>query len=656
MASPRPDHVLGLGIDTGGTFTDAAIVDLTEQKVISKCKSPTTHHALTLGLERAIDEALELGLVPPSRLNIASISTTLATNAILEGKGGDVGLLGIGWKPENDWNLGAKKQAFIDGGHDSKGKAISSLNGEEVISAIDEVSTGVDALAISSLFSVVNPSHENEVKRLAKKRTGLPIVVGHDLTGELGIMERTVTAVLNARLIPAIDEFLSSVVSIMQERGIDCPIMVVKGNGSLMKVDIARERPIETILSGPAASAVGGMFLADQKDCVVIDIGGTSTDIAVLHNGLPGVSEDGTTIGGWRTRVQTADIRTCAMGGDSEIYADLYKLHIGPERVVPLCRAAIEHPDLADRMKKAAYYRFFTVNKDAVNGLTASEREVYDCLHANGPLTVDDLRSKLPELHFIEDNIDSLTSRGLVVRLGFTPTDLLNVLGRYSEGDVRASDLALGMIADSLAMGKGNLTDHLMNSIVAKIAEEVLNATLFNSERVGKDVSELRQVMDIMTGAISDRLVAIRPSLSLPIVGVGAPAGAFIPLVGSRLGTKAIVPPGYDVGNAVGAVTSKICESARVSIMPMSDRFHIDSPLGVPISYLELGDARRNAERIVSDLVAQKAKASGANGRIRTIIKTEDVKTLIGYPARESIVCVNVSATGLADPEYAQRT
>lgn len=656
MASPRPDHILGLGIDTGGTFTDAAIVDLTEQKVISKCKSPTTHHALTLGLEKAIDEALELSLVPPSRLNIASVSTTLATNAILEGKGGDVGLIGIGWKPESDWRLGAKRQAFIDGGHDSKGKAITSLDMEEVISAIDEISTGVDALAISSLFSVVNPSHENEVKRLAKKRTGLPIVVGHDLTGELGIMERTITAVLNARLIPAIDEFLSSVVSIMQDRGIDCPIMVVKGNSSVMRVETARERPIETILSGPAASAVGGMFLADQKDCVVIDIGGTSTDIAVLQNGLPGVSESGTTIGGWRTRVQTADIRTCAMGGDSEIYADLYKLHIGPERVVPLCRAAIEHPDLADRMQRAAYYRFLMVNKDVVNGLTASEQEAYECLYANGPLTVDDLRSELPELHFIEDNIRSLTSRGLVVRLGFTPTDLLNVLGRYAEGDVRASDLALGMIADSLAMGKEKLTDHIMNLIVAKISEEVLNAALFNSEKVDQDVSELRQVMDMMTGAKLDRLVTVRPSLSLPIVGVGAPAGAFIPLVASRLGTKAIVPTGYDVGNAVGSVTSKICESARVSIMPMSDRFHIDSPLGVPISYLELGDAKRNAERMVSDLVAQKAKASGANGNIKTIIKTEDVTTLVGYPARESIVCVNVSATGLADPEYAQKT
>jgi N-methylhydantoinase A/oxoprolinase/acetone carboxylase beta subunit len=655
MASFRPDNIIGLGIDTGGTFTDAAIVDLTERKVISKCKSPTTHHDLLIGLERAIDRALDLSLVPPSRLNIASVSTTLATNAILEGKGGDVGLIGIGWKPQDGWDLGAKRQAFINGGHDSNGRAVAGLSRDEVSSAMDQVGRDVDALAISSLFSVVNPGHENEVKRLAVRRTGLPVVVGHDLTGELGIYERTVTAVLNARLIPAISEFLNSVVGSMRKRGVDCPIMVVKGNGSLMRVEVARERPIETILSGPAASAVGGMFLADQKDCVVVDIGGTSTDIALLRNGLPGVSESGTTIGGWRTRVQTADIRTCAIGGDSEIYADLYKLHIGPERVIPLCRAAVEHPDLLDRMRATAYYRFFKVNKDLTNGLSSNEREVYENLRANGPLAIDDLRSNLPESHFIDDHLRSLTSRNLVVRLGFTPTDLLHVTGQYSTGDVKPSELALGMIADSVAMGRGKLIDHLMNCIVSRISEEVLSAALFGNVRAGKETTEFRQVMDIVTGAKRDRHVKMMPFLDRPIVGVGAPAGAFIPLVGARLGTKAIIPEDYDVGNAVGAVTSKICEYARVSIMPISDRFHIDSTLGVPISYLELEDAKMNARKIVSDLVAQKAKASGANGNIKILIKSEDVTTLVGYPARESIVCVNISATGTADPEFARK-
>ncbi len=655
MASFPSDQVLGLGIDTGGTFTDAAIVDIAGRKVLAKAKSQTTHHDLMLGLEDAIDKALALSEVPPSRLNIASVSTTLATNAILEGKGGDVGLIGIGWKPQDGWELGARRQAFVAGGHDSNGKAVSALDREEVIRAIDEAGTGVDALAISSLFSVINPSHENEVKRLAVKRTGLPVVVGHDLTGELGIYERTVTAVLNARLIPAIAEFLSGVVSSMRAREIDCPIMVVKGNGSLMRVEVAMERPIETILSGPAASAVGGMFLADHQECVVVDMGGTSTDIALLQGGLPGISESGTTIGGWRTRVQTADIRTCAIGGDSEIYADLYKLFIGPERVIPLCRAAAEHPDLIDRMRRTAYYRFFKINKDAVSGLSSNERRVHDWLRANGPSTMDDLSAGLPELHFVDDHLRSLADRGLVVRLGFTPTDLLNVLGRYSSGDAGASDAALGMIADSLALSKQALTDRIMGSIVARISEEVLNAVLFSHDREGKETAEYRRIMDLMAGTERDRFVDVRLSLDRPIVGVGAPAGAFIPLVASRLGTKVIIPAGHEVGNAVGAITSKICESARLTILPMGDRFHIESPLGVPISYLELEDAKTNARKIISDLVVQKAKASGASGDIRVIVKNDDVKTLVGYPARESIVCVNISATGIADPEHARK-
>lgn len=655
MVSFRSDQIIGLGIDTGGTFTDAAIVDLTEQKVVAKAKSPTTHHDLIQGLEGSIDKVFDLGNVPPSRLNMVSVSTTLATNAILEGKGGDVGLIGIGWKPQSGWNLGAKRQAFVQGGHDANGRPVTCLNMEEVNSAIDSVSADVDALAISSLFSVNNPSHENEVKRIAKRRTGLPVVVGHDLTGELGIMERTITAVLNARLIPAIAEFLNGVVRSMRSRGIDCPIMVVKGNGSLMRVEIARERPIETILSGPAASAVGGMFLAKQKDCLVVDIGGTSTDIALLQNGLPGVSEGGTTIGGWRTRVQTADIRTCAIGGDSEIYADSYKLFIGPERVIPICKAALDHPDLTERMSAAAYCRFYKVNKAITNGLSSNEQELYDHLCANGPLTIYDLRSSLPDLAFVDDNVRSLTRRGLVVRLGFTPTDLLRVLGQFTEGDLNASEVALGTIADSLAMSREKLTDHLMNQIVAKISEEVLNTVLFSSERADEHTAKFRQVMDMMSGAMRHRLVDMRPSLGTPIIGVGAPARAFIPLVGSRLGTAANVPSDHDVGNAVGAITSKICESARVSIMPLNNRFHIESTLGVPISHLEMEDARRNAEKIVTDLVTHKAKAAGATGKVTIVIKTEEVKTLVGYPARESIVCVNVRATGTADPEYANK-
>ncbi|MDW5562247.1 MAG: hydantoinase/oxoprolinase family protein [Methanomassiliicoccus sp.] len=655
MASFHSDTILGLGIDTGGTFTDAAVVDLTERKVIAKCKWPTTHHNLLIGLEGAIDKALELSQVPPSRLNLASVSTTLATNAILEGKGGDVGLIGIGWKPQSDWDLGARKQVFIPGGHDSKGRAISALSMEEVGSAIDDVSGNVDALAISSMFSVINPSHENEVKRLAKKRTGLPVVVGHDLTGELGIMERTITAVLNARLIPAIEEFLDSIAVILKGRGIDCPTMVVKGNGSLMKMEVARERPIETILSGPAASANGGMFLANENDCMVVDIGGTSTDIALLRGGLPGVSESGTVIGGWRTRVQTADIRTCAMGGDSDIYADRYRLHIGPERVVPLCRAGLEHPALLDRMRASPDYRFFKVNKDVVNGLSANEREIYGCLRNSGALSLDDLRSSLPGQHFIEEHLRSMMGRGLVVRLGFTPTDLLQVLGQYSAGDVRPSELALGMIADSLAMSREGMADHILRLIVTKISEEVLSAALFGHERTGGETKEFKKVMDVMAGAEPDPLVEMKPALRLPIVGVGAPAGAFIPLVGSRLGTLATIPSDYDVGNAVGAVASKVCESARVSILPMADRFHIESPLGVPISYLELEDARNNAEKMVSELVVQKARASGASGEVRVVVRSEEVTTLVGYPAREVIVCVNVSATGLADPEYARK-
>ncbi len=656
MAVPGPDRIIGLGVDTGGTFTDAAVVDMTSRKVMARCKFPTSHDDLMRALHLSIDETIELSEVPASRIDIVSVSTTLATNAILEGKGGDVGLIGIGWRPQEGWALGARNQAFIRGGHDPNGRPVDALDLNEVKAAIDAVGEGADALAISGLFSVNNPSHENEIKRMAMERTGLPAVVGHDLTGELGIYERTVTAVLNARLIPSIVEFLDGTVGSLRARGVECPVMVAKGDGSLMSVEAARERPIETILSGPAASAVGGMFLSGERDCIVIDMGGTSTDIALLHNGRSGVSEEGTTIGGWRTRVQTTDMRTCAMGGDSEIYSEKHEVRIGPERAVPLCMASLEHPGLIDRLRSSGNYRFYRVSREAINGLSSGERAIHERLRSLGPQTLDELRVGLPEVLFVDDHLHSLIRRGLVVRLGFTPTDLLHVLGRYVKGDAAASEAALGMIAASLAKSKEVMADELLGRIVSNISEEVLKMALFGNARVDVDDSGYRRLMDLLTGARKAQVVDPRPVLDRPIIGVGAPAGAFIPLVGARLGARTVLPADHDVGNAVGAVTGKICEFAKVTVVPMNDRFHTYSPLGVPISHPTMDAALDSAKRIVSEIITRKAKASGANGNIEISIEMDEVKAIVGHPvAQEVISHIDVRGFGIAEPDLARR-
>jgi N-methylhydantoinase A/oxoprolinase/acetone carboxylase beta subunit len=134
------------------------------------------------------------------------------------------------------------------------------------------------------------------------------VVCGHELTSNLNSIRRAITVAFNARLIPVIRELLTSVKDVLHERGIAAPLMVVKGDGHIVSDAVAMERPIETILSGPAASIIGGNYLSGMDTGIVVDMGGTTTDIAILRNGIPQVKADGATVGEWRMSIRAADI------------------------------------------------------------------------------------------------------------------------------------------------------------------------------------------------------------------------------------------------------------------------------------------------------------------------------------------------------------
>ena len=305
-----------LGIDAGGTYTDAVLIRDTDGAIVDSNKALTTYPDLHPGIKNVID-----GLNPEYLKNIklVSVSTTLSTNTILEGTGFPVALILIGDHPLEK-QLPTKHVLFAAGGHDHNGEEEAPLDLEAIEKFVLRVKDKVSAFAISSYFSTRNPEHELRVKDRILELTGLPAVCGHELSQELGAYERAVTAFLNAQLIPITRQFVQSIIKDMKERGINARLLMLKCDGSVVGIKDALKKPIETIFSGPAASLVGASYLSGLETCAVIDVGGTSTDISSICMGVPDLSDEGAVVGGWKTRVKAIRMETTATGGDSHIW------------------------------------------------------------------------------------------------------------------------------------------------------------------------------------------------------------------------------------------------------------------------------------------------------------------------------------------------
>jgi N-methylhydantoinase A/oxoprolinase/acetone carboxylase beta subunit len=643
--------VLGLGIDTGGTFTDAAVVDLESKKVIAKAKAPTTYRDLSIGITSAVEQVIQLGGFDAKDILMVGLSTTLATNSILTGKGGEVGLIGMGWRPGEDWVLGCKKARFVKGEFDSLGRMVESLDEEELSSAIKEVAKEVDAIVISGMFSVANPWHEERAAEMARQLTSLPVVTGHTLSGELGIRERTVTAILNAKLLPVIEEFLTAVKNALTSRNIKARILVFKGDGGLMSLEVARERPVETILSGPAASLMGGKALANLEDCIVVDVGGTSTDIAYLEGGFPRLDMEGAMVGEWRTRVKAIDMWTCGLGGDSLIsLAEDGELLIGPLRVVPLATAAKMKADFKQRLLAAQDTTFYVIGKSDLTNLTANERKVYEFIAAQGPASLYETMDGVPEVMLVSDTIKSLVKRGNVQRTGLTPTDVMHIRGDYVSGDVEASRIGLQILAQKMDTEPDKLAERIMTRVVTRIGEEIVKKAM--ADLVGPMPSS-KQAEAMLREAVGEKTfsrLSMRTTLDRPIVGIGAPASILVGPLAKRLEAQIIIPPNHDVGNAVGAVCSEITESISIEISPVGDKFLVFWQFSAPMQYSHLEEAVSSARTQAERYVVERLNIARAID-IKVKVDRVDVRFNDGYGKEMKFVnAIFIRATGTGKP------
>ncbi len=644
--------MLGLGIDTGGTFTDAAIVDMDTKKVLGKAKSPTTYEDLGKGVLNAIRAALASSGIRADEISMVGISTTLATNSVLQGRGGRVGLIGIGWTPDPEWMLGCQRSTFIAGGFDSYGKILHVMEAEEVAVAVRSMANDVDAFAVSGLFSVSNPGQEEEVRAVIESLSGKPTVLGHTLTTELGIMERTVTAVLNARLLPIITDFLHGVKKALELEGFHGRVLVFKGDGGLMDISTAMLRPVETVLSGPAASLMGASALSGLPDCLAIDVGGTSTDIAFLDEGFPRLSAEGAVVGQWRTRVKAVDMWTCALGGDSHVRLDKKDgMIVGPERVVPLSVACARFDGLLERAKLGPEVNYYFAVRDSPM-LKGDERKVMDHLLSAGPRSFFETMDGAKDALFVNDSLLSLKSKGLVLMTGITPTDAMQVLHLHEAGNAEAAAFAISFLGEKMDLPLEKMAETILGDVTDRMAEEIARKAVTDAGGdlpAGKGFSLL-----LRSAATAGTLGGMRlqAKLDRPIIGIGAPADILVSPLEKRMDCRVVIPEGHEVGNAVGAVCSMISESVAVKVYPRGDDgFLVYPPSSEPFHYAYLDQAKSAARSTAERYATDRVRANGAEDiKVRTMVR--EVRFSDGYGKEMKFInWVEVKSTASGRPK-----
>jgi len=638
-----------IGIDTGGTYTDAVIVDLPERRIVASAKAVTTHGDLSLGVSEALRKVLAdtAKTVAHSDIGLVSVSTTLATNAIVEGRGAPVAVVLIGFDDEMaersrvSEEVPAERVIRISGGHDHAGREKTPLDENELRSQVGRLKDRVSAFAIASLYSVRNAAHEHRAQSIVQELTELPVSLSCDLSSDLDVPRRALTATLNAQIISRIVALITAIRKSLHEENISARLMVVKGDGSLVPADIIVERPIETIMSGPAASVIGARYLAKEKDFVIADIGGTTTDIATAHNGWPDVSAEGSRIGGYRTMVHAIDMQTEGLGGDSEVLTDHRgSLFLSKTRVASLAWLGSRWPQVTEQIKDAlvsgrglrTVCRFVILPEGMCTDslpadLDDKDRELIDAV-GDSAIPWSSLATRKSD----EQRILRLASRGLLQLGGFTPTDAAHVLGMQSQWSVETARLACLALGRTSGLIAESLDD---KATIQRVAETVIEAVtqqstyLLLQHLARTDFAEQDSLIAAVTSG--KPLIAnldVRLVSRLPLIAVGGPAALFYPEVGRRLGTSTIIPEGAEVANAIGAAVGMIRIVQTVEITaekPGRCLVHADDE---PLAMNSATEAIEAAQQIAIKRARDAVEAMGATDlQIDTDIQSIELPT-----------------------------
>ncbi len=365
---------LYLGLDVGGTHTDAVLIG--EKGIVSHYKAVTDHDNLLRSVRGAIEEITRDA--DPKKIKRVNLSTTLSTNAIIENKLEDVCVVtssGPGIDPGN-FRIG-RYFYTVDGSIDHRGTEVSALD-EKAISRIagEAAKRKIRAFAAVTKFSTRNPDQENAIAGAFEALSDFT-TCGHKLSGQLSFPRRVVTAYYNSAVWRLYSQFADAIDEGLRGLGITAEVNILKADGGTMPIALSRTKPVESILSGPAASVMGIVALCDiTRDAVMLDIGGTTTDIALFADGVPLIEKEGISLLSSPTLVRSLKTRSIGIGGDSTIHVEGRQVSIGPDRRGPSMAAGGKEPALVDALNHRGVIDYLDV--------AASKKGITDFAKKNG--------------------------------------------------------------------------------------------------------------------------------------------------------------------------------------------------------------------------------------------------------------------------------
>jgi len=529
-----------IGIDTGGTYTDGVLVDLQSGEVVKTAKKATTHFQLAIGVGATLTELLYESKISPEQIEKVAISSTLATNSVIENRGARVAILVIGYVKH--FKLPVKAVLFVKGGHTITGNEEEPLDIDYLVELIHGLKNEIDSYGICSAMSMKNPAHELVAEKAISLIDPKPVFCSHRISNLAGMEERAATAGLHAKLMPVMQEFVSEIKRALDREQLRCPMVIIGGNGNLIDGNKAISEAGLTIASGPACSA---HFGADQTDgnCLVVDIGGTTTDIAMIENGAPLLASEGCLIGRWKTHVEAIDMHTGGIGGDSHVHvSNKGEINLGPRRVNPLSMVTGNAP-AANWLGSSDQSRLIVRQPQLQPPLSD---ELTDLLFQAEWSTVAMIREKTGLGGItLEKKLEQLTRKQLIFECGFTPTDALHALGILHIGDREEAYTG----AEILGRAAGMNAEDFCRTIISMTEEKIENLII--------DYLIQKSWGKSLTGFVAARknhpVLGVNFSIKIPIIGIGAASRYFLPGAAENLGTSVSFPDNCEVGNAVGA-------------------------------------------------------------------------------------------------------